>query len=407
MKLQKVLLATLLLVVLAAGATGASAQETPVVRALLFYSPTCPHCHQVINEDLPPLFEKYQDQLLILFIDVTTEGGGALFGAALQELNLMDENAGAVPYLIVGEIGLVGSVDIPAQLPGIIEEGLVNGGIDWPPSPTLIEVLTAEGFIDPETGEAITPTPDPAFAAAQETATSQAEPAAEVQVSETTEELTEPTPTETAVPTAEAETDSGSDSGNMSVIDTELPVDSSGQDFNFSQFGERFAQDKVGNSVAVVLLVGMISLVIWIGIQFMKATTPKMWPEYILPILLVIGLAIAIYLANIEVTGNKAICGPVGDCNAVQESEYSKLFGVIPVAILGIAGYVMLGISWFVARTSSGSTQFYAKIGMFLVGLMGLLFFIYLTFLEPFVIGATCAWCIASATIFSKYYVFC
>jgi uncharacterized membrane protein len=31
--------------------------------------------------------------------------------------------------------------------------------------------------------------------------------------------------------------------------------------------------------------------------------------------------------------------------------------------------------------------------------LFGTLFSIYLTFLEPFVIGATCAWCLASAVI--------
>jgi uncharacterized membrane protein len=31
------------------------------------------------------------------------------------------------------------------------------------------------------------------------------------------------------------------------------------------------------------------------------------------------------------------------------------------------------------------------------ITLFGVLFSIYLTFLEPFVIGATCAWCLASA----------
>jgi len=30
---------------------------------------------------------------------------------------------------------------------------------------------------------------------------------------------------------------------------------------------------------------------------------------------------------------------------------------------------------------------------------IGVLFSIYLTFLEPFVIGATCAWCLSSAVI--------
>ena len=53
--------------------------------------------------------------------------------------------------------------------------------------------------------------------------------------------------------------------------------------------------------------------------------------------------------------------------------------------------------SWLISLKTSGKLQFYAKMAMFLIALFGLLFFIYLTFLEPFVIGATCAWCIASA----------
>jgi len=43
--------------------TSAQAQTTPVVHAVLFYSPTCPHCHLVINDTLLPLLEKYGDQL--------------------------------------------------------------------------------------------------------------------------------------------------------------------------------------------------------------------------------------------------------------------------------------------------------------------------------------------------------
>jgi len=43
---------------------------------------------------------------------------------------------------------------------------------------------------------------------------------------------------------------------------------------------------------------------------------------------------------------------------------------------------------------------------MFLFSMFGLLFFIYLTFLEPFVIGATCAWCISSAIIMTLITLF-
>ena len=65
------------------------AQAAPaVVRAVLFYSPTCGHCHQVITEDLPPLLEKYDQQLHIIGIDVTQPEGQALFQAAIEQFKL-------------------------------------------------------------------------------------------------------------------------------------------------------------------------------------------------------------------------------------------------------------------------------------------------------------------------------
>ena len=36
---------------------------------------------------------------------------------------------------------------------------------------------------------------------------------------------------------------------------------------------------------------------------------------------------------------------------------------------------------------------------------IGVLFSIYLTFLEPFVIGATCLWCLSSATIMTLLFL--
>jgi len=33
--------------------------DEPVVRAFLFFSPSCPHCHKVIAEDLPPITDRF------------------------------------------------------------------------------------------------------------------------------------------------------------------------------------------------------------------------------------------------------------------------------------------------------------------------------------------------------------
>jgi uncharacterized membrane protein len=405
---KTILIALLLIAVLLTNSAAVSAEELPVVRAILFYSPNCGHCHKVITQDLPPLFDNYGDQLLILYIDITTQGGNELFISTLEEMEYPLDQAG-VPLMIIGETILVGSQQIPMELPGLIEAGLESGGIMWPPTPTMAEVLTAEGFIDPTTGAGITPTPDPEMAATlaaiqTQEAEEREDPTPTNEESTPTSSPTEPIkPTITLIPTNTATPSivEGDGDSETSIFEEQPNLDNN-RELNFNQFGERFAQDITANTIAVVVLAAMIGLVVWIGIQFMQANTPKMWPEYILPVLLVIGLIIAFYLATVEVSGNEAICGPVGDCNAVQQSKYSKLFGFLPVAVLGIIGYFLIGGAWQLARrVNNEKLKFYAKIAMFLFSLFGLLFFIYLTFLEPFVIGATCAWCLSSAIIFS------
>lgn len=66
----------------------AQSTDEPVVRAVLFYSPTCGHCHYVINEVLVPLANAYGEQLQIVAIDVSQPEGGQLFQAALAHLVL-------------------------------------------------------------------------------------------------------------------------------------------------------------------------------------------------------------------------------------------------------------------------------------------------------------------------------
>jgi uncharacterized membrane protein len=65
----------------------------------------------------------------------------------------------------------------------------------------------------------------------------------------------------------------------------------------------------------------------------------------------------------------------------------------------GVIGYCCIGLSWIVHRLSRGMQKGIAAIAMFGFAIFGVSFSIYLTFLEPFVIGATCLWCLSSATI--------
>jgi uncharacterized membrane protein len=119
----------------------------------------------------------------------------------------------------------------------------------------------------------------------------------------------------------------------------------------------------------------------------------------LIPILSLIGLGVALYLTYVETQNVAAVCGPVGDCNAVQASPFAKLFGILPVGLLGAAGYVAILIAWFVGRSGEGALSHLAPLAIFGMALFGVLFSVYLTYLELFVIRAVCIWCITSAVI--------
>jgi uncharacterized membrane protein len=125
----------------------------------------------------------------------------------------------------------------------------------------------------------------------------------------------------------------------------------------------------------------------------------KGWWDIAIPILSIIGLGASIYLTYVEVTHTRALCGPVGDCNAVQSSPYAKLFGVIPIGLMGAFGYIAILITWLWRRFRTDSLSKIAGPVMYGMALFGTLFSIYLTYLELFVIHAVCIWCLASAVI--------
>ena len=157
---------------------------------------------------------------------------------------------------------------------------------------------------------------------------------------------------------------------------------------------------------AAPVLVGMaISLLYALGrliygvIKDIPLAPLPAWQEWLIPILCVIGLGVAGYLSYIEITLSQAICGPVGDCNAVQLSPYARLWGVLPVGVLGMGGYFAIIIAWWAGHKRRGWLSSYAPIALFGMAFFGIVFSAYLTYLEPFVIKAVCIWCITSATI--------
>jgi protein-disulfide isomerase len=116
---------------------GDAGEAESVVNAVLFYSPTCPHCHTVIRDELPPLFEKYGDQFRVIYASTATDEGSRLYSEAADTLGF-DRY---VPVFVVGDQTFVGSGQLPEVLPDIIDEGIAAGGIDWPDLPLLEEVF--------------------------------------------------------------------------------------------------------------------------------------------------------------------------------------------------------------------------------------------------------------------------
>ncbi|HUW11785.1 MAG TPA: hypothetical protein VM537_18815, partial [Anaerolineae bacterium] len=117
--------------------------EEPVVRAVLFWSATCPHCHVVMNETLPKIQERYGDQLEVLAVEASAPDGYLLWLEALDAFEVPSERQ-AVPMLIIGDRVLVGELEIADTLPSLIEAGAAAGGLDYSELPGLGPFLPAE-----------------------------------------------------------------------------------------------------------------------------------------------------------------------------------------------------------------------------------------------------------------------
>ncbi|HLC35023.1 MAG TPA: vitamin K epoxide reductase family protein, partial [Anaerolineales bacterium] len=253
-----------------------------VVHAVMFWMEACGHCEEVLNNVLPPLQSSYGEHLQVLLIQLVDQASVDRLFQAADELGVAKENVG-VPFLIVGRSVLIGSGEIPDQFPGIIDAGLASGGIAFPE-------LTSLADLAPERAGA---------EVAQPTARASAAPS--------------PTPLPAGTPTPTA-----------------------------NSFGFAVAW----GVMALLGLSVLFTLYAFLGgplPRFAALTSGRSW---LVPLLIGIGLIIAGYLSYVEFARVEAFCGPIGDCNAVQSSRYAKLFGIIPMGLFGLAGYVAMLAAW-------------------------------------------------------------
>ena len=439
-----------------------------VVRAVLFVSPTCPHCRKVLQEVLPPLSKRFEGRLQVGIVSTATPTGRDLYWAAQQRFAVRQPG---VPLLVVGDFALVGSLEIPQRLPDLVEGYLAEGGVGWPNIPGLTELVAASSATPPPPpsppdapGQARPPAPQPSGSATERPAPEPAllsrattepaptpfptpisappptptpstaqptptpvsptpalPPAARPVIPEPTLAPTTtprspapatpppsmPRPTAAPPPTVPAGM-AGSGAGEP------VPIASPAAPPGLITLGavrerglaDRILGDPRGNGLAILVLAGMAAAVLR-SVPVLRRWRPATFTSHLdwaNPLLALAGLGVAAYLAHVEVRGIEAVCGPVGDCNTVQQSEYARLFGVLPIGVLGVVGFAAIIVTWAVRRWATGWYSTRAALALLALTAFGTLFSIYLTFLEPFVIGATCLWCLSSAAIMTALY---
>jgi len=354
--------------------------QSPVVQAVLFYSPTCPHCHDIIDNYLPPLQAKYGDSLQVFYINVQEREGAAIYYDACSALNVPNERCRGVPFMVIGDQHMVGAAEIPARMERLIDEGLARGGQNLSSLPLLWKVMENQGL---QGGTAAAP-----------------------------------------------------------------------QSQNWL---DKFRSDLVANSLAVVVLLILVVSLLLVAQVSLRAFAGQTWPTWfaryspwlsagsaisgalmafsivlggdampaltaaliglmllgvgvvvasgsrtlgqhyaLVPWVIFAGLLVAGYMSYVEVGQVEAVCGMVGNCNAVQGSEYASVLGV-PVGVLGLLGYGLMLAAWAFSLRGAWLNQ--AKLALLMLLAFGAAFSAYLTFLEPFVIGSSCAWCLTSALV--------
>ncbi|MBK9941655.1 MAG: vitamin K epoxide reductase family protein [Kouleothrix sp.] len=115
-------------------------------------------------------------------------------------------------------------------------------------------------------------------------------------------------------------------------------------------------------------------------------------------IMSLLGLLDAAYLSLERLTGGQVACPVGGGCEVVQNSAYALFMGV-PVAYIGVAGYAALLLVALLSLNLERVAGLALADLLLALGVVALLFGIYLSYLQVAVIGAICFWCVVAALL--------
>ena len=119
--------------------------------------------------------------------------------------------------------------------------------------------------------------------------------------------------------------------------------------------------------------------------------------RFAIGILATLGIIDSLYLTWIKVAGTTASCAGIGDCQTVNISTYSEIAG-IPVAALGLATYALIVILVYV-ETRRPQLIEWSQLTLFGLSLAGMIFSVWLNYVEIEILEAICPYCVISAIL--------
>ena len=125
------------------------------------------------------------------------------------------------------------------------------------------------------------------------------------------------------------------------------------------------------------------------------------WREAAAAVVAFLGVLDSVYLTAEHLSGRSVRCVVVSGCDAVLSSGYATLFGSVPLAAAGAAGY-FLAFSLAVLAAYG-----YKSLRGPLAALVALMFAftLWLLYVQAFVLRAFCTYCLLSAALTTTLFV--
>ncbi len=376
--------------------------SSPQAKGIFFFKPDCPQCERLQRDILPDIKKQFGDQISILSLNTTHKKGGQLYLNAIVDLGIPFSQS--LPIVIFGDQFWSDPAEITSQLPTKVSSWLNGSGSEWPAVSGLKSFLNSVDHLPESEIKQFFVSANPGTL--------------QFILSDMGEKFKhDPLGNGYGVVVLISMIFVVGYSVFLFVRSSSLEIDFFSQwlililsilgiavtwqlaEVDLLVQSQKPFWSTFESQLAILVLAGMVTAFGFSLWALFGSTARKIafWQRWMIPLLLAIGFAAAGYLTYVDASNAEAVCGAVGDCNTVQQSEYSSLFGIISVGVLGLLGHLLLLITWGLGQF--GPIKWQGRFRLLLWGILqiGVCFFIFLTFLEPFVIGATCFWCITTA----------